>query len=179
MTSVGAIQYLDECLGQLQDAARALKCRTSEVPARIEALQHDKAEADKKLRAALTGGSSNKISDAVASAVDAGGYQLVVARLDGVDGKEIRGAWDSVRDKLGAACACVLASTTAEGKVALLAADTDAAVAAGFKAGDVIRNIAALVGGRGGGKPTMAQAGGSNAGGIDAALAAAREQLGI
>ena len=179
MTSVGAIQYLDECLGQLTEAAHALKCRSSEVPARIAALQRDKAESDKKLHAALTGGSSNKVADAVASAVDAGGYQLVVARLDGIDGKEIRSAWDSVRDKLGVACACVLASATNDGKVALLAAGTDAAVAAGFKAGDIIRGVAGLVGGRGGGKPTMAQAGGSDASGIDAALAEARKMLGI
>ena len=178
MTSVGAIQYLDECLGQLTEAAHALKCCPAEVPARVEQLQRDKAEADKKLRAALTGGSSNKVSDAVASAVDAGGYKLVVARLDGIDGKEIRGAWDSVRDRLGAACACVLASATPDGKVALLAAGTDVAVSAGFKAGDVIRTIAALVGGRGGGKPTMAQAGGSDVSGIDAALDAARTMLG-
>jgi alanyl-tRNA synthetase len=177
MTSVGAIQYLDECLGQLQESARALKCRPSEVPARIAALQHEKGEADKKLRAALTGGSSNKVADAVAAAVDKGAYKLVVARLDGIDGKEIRGAWDTVRDRLGAACACVLASATPEGKVALLAAGTDAAVAAGFKAGDVIRNVASLVGGRGGGKPTMAQAGGSDVNGIDEALSAAREML--
>ena len=178
MTSVGAIQYLDECLGQLQEAARSLKCRASEVPARIGQLQRDKAEIDKKLKAALTGGSSNKVSDAVSSAIDMDGYKLVVARLDGIDGKEIRGAWDTVRDKLGTACACVLASATADGKVALLAAGTDAAVAAGFKAGDVIRNVATHVGGRGGGKPTMAQAGGSDAAGIDAALKAAREHLG-
>jgi alanyl-tRNA synthetase len=113
----------------------------------------------------------------VAAAVDKGAYKLVVARLDGIDGKEIRGAWDTVRDRLGAACACVLASATPEGKVALLAAGTDAAVAAGFKAGDVIRNVASLVGGRGGGKPTMAQAGGSDVNGIDEALSAAREML--
>ena len=79
---------------------------------------------------------------------------------------------------LGAACACVLASATPDGKVALLAAGTDAAVSAGFKAGDVIRNVAALVGGRGGGKPTMAQAGGNDVSGIDAALDAARKMLG-
>ena len=178
MTSVGAIQYLDECLNTLTDAAHTLKCRTSEVPARIEQLQRDKSESDKKLRAALTGGSSNKVADAVSSAVDVDGYKLVVARLDGIDGKEIRAAWDSVRDKLGANCACVLASATPEGKVALLAAGTDGAVSAGFKAGDVIRSIAEHVGGRGGGKPTMAQAGGSDASGIDAALEAARDMLG-
>ena len=102
----------------------------------------------------------------------------MVSRLDGVDGKEIRSAWDSVRDRLGDACACVLASATPDGKVALLAAGTDAAIAAGFKAGDIIKNVASLVGGRGGGKPSMAQAGGSDVSGIDAALQAARERLG-
>ena len=67
---------------------------------------------------------------------------------------------------------------TPEGKVALLAAGTDAAVKAGFAAGNVIREIASKVGGRGGGKPAMAQAGGSDVSGIDAALDAARTLLG-
>ena len=69
----------------------------------------------------------------------------------------------------------MLASVGEDGKVALLAGGTDAAVAAGFKAGDVIRQIAPLVGGRGGGRPNMAQAGGRDAAGVDAALDAARD----
>ena len=64
------------------------------------------------------------------------------------------------------------------GKVALLAGATDAAVDAGFSAGAIIKEISALVGGRGGGKPNMAQAGGSDVSGIDAALDAARAMLG-
>jgi len=74
--------------------------------------------------------------------------------------------------------ACVIASATSDGKVALLAGGTDSAVAAGFSAGDVIRQVSGLVGGRGGGRPSMAQAGGSDVSGIDAALDAARALLG-
>ena len=176
--SVGAIHYVDERLQQIDEVAAQLKCRPADVPARVATIVAERADAEKKLKAALTGGSSNKVADAVAGAVDKGAYRLVVARLDGVDGKEIRSAWDSVRDRLGDACACVLASATPEGKVALLAAGTDAAVAAGFAAGNVIREIAGMVGGRGGGKPQMAQAGGSDVSGIDAALDAARSLLG-
>jgi alanyl-tRNA synthetase len=62
-----------------------------------------------------------------------------------------------------------------DGKVALLAAGTDPAVKAGFKAGDIIKNIAPLVGGRGGGRPNMAQAGGRDAARVDDALEAARK----
>jgi alanyl-tRNA synthetase len=67
---------------------------------------------------------------------------------------------------------------TDDGKVGLIAAATDPAVEAGFKAGDVIRHVAPFVGGRGGGRPNMAQAGGRDASGIEAALSAAREILG-
>lgn len=178
VTSVGAIHYVDERLALMDEIAASLKCRATDVANRVAALAADKVEAERKLKAALTGGASNKVADAASTAVDLGGYRLVVSRLDGVDGKEIRSAWDSLRDRLGDACACVLASKTPEGKVALLAAGTDAAVAAGFAAGSVVKEVASLVGGRGGGKPSMAQAGGSDASGIDAALEAARTFLG-
>ena len=177
VTSMGAISYLDERLELLNQAASALKCRPADVPERVAQQVAELHETQKKLAAALTGGSSNQVSAAIDSAIDMGGYRLVVARLDGISGKELRNAWDSVRDKLGGSCACVLASA-AEGKVGLIAGGTDDAVAAGFSAGNIIREISALVGGRGGGKPNMAQAGGSDAAGIDAALARAKELLG-
>ena len=178
VTSAGAIEYVDERLAQMDEVAAALKCRATDVVTRVEQLQSDLRETQKKLKVALTGGSSSKVSDAISAAQDVDGYKLVVARLDGIGGKELRGAWDTVRDKLGMECACVLASVGEDGKVALLAAGTDAAVKAGFAAGDVIRHIAPVVGGRGGGRPNMAQAGGRDASAIDEALAAARRLMG-
>ena len=92
----------------------------------------------------------------------------------------MRSAWDGIRDAAnGEPVACVIASATPDGKVALLAGGTDGAVSAGFAAGSIIKDIAGLVGGRGGGRPNMAQAGGSDVSGIDAALDAARSALGI
>ncbi|MGI6755674.1 MAG: alanine--tRNA ligase [Atopobiaceae bacterium] len=174
VTSMGAIQYLDERLGVLEDVAHELKCRPQDVAGRVEQLQVELKSAQKKAEAALTGGSSNAIGQALASARDMGAYKLVVARVDGLGGKELRSAWDSIRDNLGSASACVLAGET-DGKVGLLAAGTDAAVAAGFNAGSLISKMAEKVGGRGGGKPGMAQAGGKDASGIDAALELARQ----
>ena len=179
VTSMGAIEYVDERLAQLDEVAAALKVRPSAVADRVEQLQQDLRTANHKLEAALTGAGSNQVAEALKSAVQLNGYSCVIAKLDGLSGKELRSAWDGIRDASdGQPVACVIASATADGKVSLLAGATDSAVAAGFSAGDIVKEIAELVGGRGGGKPAMAQAGGSNAAGIDAALEAARTKLG-
>ena len=179
VTSMGAIEYVDERLAQLDEVAAALKVRPSAVADRVEQLQQDLRAANHKLEAALTGAGSNQVAEALKSAVQLNGYSCVIAKLEGLSGKELRSAWDGIRDASdGQPVACVIASATADGKVSLLAGATDSAVAAGFSAGDIVKEIAELVGGRGGGKPAMAQAGGSNAEGIDAALEAARTKLG-
>lgn len=179
VTSMGAIEYVDERLAQLDEVAAALKVRPSAVADRVEQLQQDLRTANHKLEAALTGAGSNQVAEALKSAVQLNGYSCVIAKLEGLSGKELRSAWDGIRDASdGQPVACVIASATADGKVSLLAGATDSAVAAGFSAGDIVKEIAELVGGRGGGKPAMAQAGGSNAAGIDAALEAARTKLG-
>ncbi len=179
VTSMGAIEYVDERLAQLDEVAAALKVRSSAVADRVEQLQQDLRTANHKLEAALTGAGSNQVAEALKSAVQLNGYSCVIAKLEGLSGKELRSAWDGIRDASdGQPVACVIASATADGKVSLLAGATDSAVAAGFSAGDIVKEIAELVGGRGGGKPAMAQAGGSNATGIDAALEAARTKLG-
>lgn len=179
VTSMGAIEYVDERLAQLDEVAAALKVRPSAVTDRVEQLQQDLRTANHKLEAALTGAGSNQVAEALKSAVQLNGYSCVIAKLEGLSGKELRSAWDGIRDASdGQPVACVIASATADGKVSLLAGATDSAVAAGFSAGDIVKEIAELVGGRGGGKPAMAQAGGSNAAGIDAALEAARTKLG-
>ncbi len=180
VTSMGAIEYVDERLLALSEVAHELKCRPDDVAARVGALQAELRETRRALEAATTGAGASKVADAFKDAVQLDGYKAVIARIDGLSGKELRSAWDGIRDAAnGESVACVLASATPDGKVALLAGGTDGAVSAGFAAGAIIKDIAALVGGRGGGRPNMAQAGGSDASGIDAALDAARAALGI
>lgn len=175
VTSTGAIEWLEGRAQIALDASAALKCRLEEVPVRIANLQSELREANQKLKAALTGGSSDAISSAIENAVDCGSYKLVVAQLEGLEAADLRNVWDTVRQKGGSAVACVIATVTSKGQPALLAAATDEAVAAGFKSGDVIKKIAPMVGGGGGGRPQMAQAGGKDASGIPAALETARE----
>ena len=180
VTSAGAIEYVDERLAQMSEVAAQLKCRPADVTERVASLLRELRDTQKKLEAATTGAGSDKVAAAFKSAVDHNGYKLVVARLDGLAGKDMRSAWDGIRDAAnGEPVACVIASATPDGKVALLAGATDAAVASGFSAGGVVKAIAGMVGGRGGGRPNMAQAGGSDVSGIDAALEAAKKELGL
>ena len=178
VTSLGALAWLDERNDALDAVAAELKCRPEDAAGRIADIKAGAREAEAKLKQALLGGSSDKIQAAMGAAIDCGSYKAVIARMDGLEAGELREAWDAIRDKAnGGDVACFLATATPEGKVALLAAATDGAVKAGFGAGDVIRKVAEYVGGRGGGRPNMAQAGGKDAAGIEAALAAAREML--
>ena len=177
VTSEGAIAYLEERARMLDAAASELKCRPDEVAGRIAGLQKELRETSQKLKNALTGGGSNAIDDAIADAEDLGTYKLVVAQLEGLEAADLRNVWDTIRQKLHEPVACVLATVTSKGQPALLAGATDEAVAAGFKSGDIIKQIAPLVGGGGGGRPQMAQAGGKDASGIPAALEAARAAL--
>lgn len=178
VTSKGALDYMADRLALVDAAAAALKCRVEEVPARVENLQAELRETSNKLKKALTGGSSDAISSAIDGAVELNGYKLVVAELQGLEAADLRNVWDTVHQKVAGPVACVVASVTEKGTPALLAAGSDDAVKAGFHAGNVIKQIAGLVDGRGGGRPNMAQAGGKNAAGIADALAAAKTALG-
>ena len=177
VTSLGALAWLDERNDALDAVASELKCRPEDAANRIADMKAAARDLEGKLKQALLGGSSDKIQTAMAAAIDCGSYKAVIARMDGLEAGQLREAWDAIRDKATGDVACFLATNTPEGKVALLAAATDGAVAAGFGAGDVIRKVSGYVGGRGGGRPNMAQAGGKDASGIEAALSAAREML--
>ena len=178
VTSVGAIEYVDERLQQLDRVAAVLKSRPIDVLARVESLERELRDAKRQLSEATLGASAGQLSSLAEAAVQLEGYRCVFLRLEGPTGKELRGVWDSIRDSMGGgAVACVVASTTPDGRVALLAAGTAAAVDAGFHAGNIIKKLAGTVGGRGGGKAGMAQAGGSDPTGIDRALAQAKSLL--
>ena len=179
VTSAGAIEYVDERLSTLDEAAAKLKCRPADLVSRIESLEKDLRETKKQLSEAAFGASNDQLAQAIKDAVQLDGYRCVFAKLEGPSGKELRKVWDNIREGMGEGpVACFVASATSDGKVALLAAATDAAVKAGFAAGNVIKSVAEKVGGRGGGRPNMAQAGGSDPAGIDDAIQAAKELLG-
>jgi alanyl-tRNA synthetase len=109
--------------------------------------------------------------DLLGQAVDAGGIKVLAAQLDGLDAKALRETADKLRDKLKS-CALVL-GTVIDGKVSLIAAVTPD-ITGRIKAGELVNAVAQQVGGKGGGKPDMAMAGGSNPAALPAALAAVR-----
>jgi len=131
-----------------------------ELEREIETLQ-DRLEAD---RAAEMAQNISKVGD----------VDLLIARLDGLDGKKLREQCDKLRDKLPSGI-IVLASAHAN-KVALLVA-VSKDLTGRIKAGDIVKPLAEMVGGRGGGRPDLAQAGGSDVGSIDVMLEKAPEVI--
>ena len=108
-------------------------------------------------------------------AVEVKGTKLLATSVDGVDMNGLRDLGDQLKDKLGEGVVVLLSAQ--DGKVNMIAMATDGAVKAGAHAGNLIKGIAALVGGGGGGRPNMAQAGGKNPTGIPAAIAEASKVL--
>ncbi|MCC7280077.1 MAG: alanine--tRNA ligase [Chromatiaceae bacterium] len=127
----------------------------------------EKELADLKARAASAAG-----QDLADQAEEMGGIKVLAARLDGADAKALRDALDRLKDKLGSAI--ILLAAESEGRVSLVAGVTKD-LTDRFQAGDLIREAAAKVGGKGGGRADMAQAGGTDPTGLPAALALAKE----
>ncbi len=147
----GSREDLDDKVAALLDRAKRL----------------EKELADLKAKAAGAAG-----QDLAAQAEVIGGVKVLAARLDGADAKTLRDALDRLKDKLGSAI--ILLAAESEGKVSLVGGVTKD-LTGRFKAGDLVREAAAKVGGKGGGRPDMAQAGGNDPAGLPAALALAKE----
>ena len=135
----------------------------------------------KELQKAAKEAKANASGDALGALVqDArlakGGYPVVIANIGSADSGAMRNAWDVIKSRMSAPGAAVLIAVNND-KPIMLAAGTDEAVAAGFNAGAVIKAIAPCVAGGGGGKPSMAHAGGKDVSGIEAALDAAAQML--
>jgi alanyl-tRNA synthetase len=173
ITSFDALETVRSEEAVLVRAAEALRCRPVEVADKVAVLQKRLKDAERVAAAAKKGGLT-QADYSMITAMAAGGYPVAFQKVEGVAAAELREIADHAR---GAARVVVLASVV-DDAVLLLASGTDEAVAKGFDAGAVIREIAPHVGGRGGGKPQMAQAGGTDPAGIDAALDAARSLLG-
>lgn len=173
VTSYDALEYMNRWEEQLKQVAAELKVPLNDVKDRVSANLKQIKELSDKRKHNKDAVSEGAFADALKESIDAG-YPLVVARLDDMDAGGMRNAWDIMRARMEKPGAVILAGNN-KGTPLLLAAGTDEAVSAGFNAGAIIKQIAPLVKGGGGGKPTMAQAGGKDVSGIDQALEAARK----
>jgi len=168
LTGQGALAHMRAQERALRQIAELVKAPMGEVPARVEKLLDEKRSAEReieKLRAEKRGAASG---DLVSQARDVGGTKLLAARVDGVDPKELRAMVDDLRGKLRSGIVLLLAG---EGDKVSLALGVTQDLLGRFKAGDLVREIAAVVGGKGGGKADFAQAGGRDASKIDEAIA--------
>ena len=175
LTGDGVFAYYKEMEEELHKAAKLVKATPATL---LEKLNHMTAEA-KAMQSEIDSLKSKLAKDALGDVMDqvveVKGVKLLAAKLADVDMNGLRDLGDQLKEKLGEGV-IVLTSVT-DGKVSLLAMATDAAMKQGAHAGNLIKGIAALVGGGGGGRPNMAQAGGKNPAGVDDAIAKAKEVL--
>ncbi|WP_156913775.1 alanine--tRNA ligase [Comamonas badia] len=168
VTGENALAYLQSLEATVHDAAAALKAPTAELTQRIAAAQEHARALEKEI-AQIKGKLAASQGDELAGqAVDVKGIQVLAAVLPGADAKQLREAMDKLKDKLKSA-AIVLAAV--DGDKVQIAAGVTKAETAKVKAGDLVNFVAQQVGGKGGGKPDMAMAGGTDAAALPKALA--------
>ncbi len=173
LTGAGLIAYYDEAERQLRQAAKALKAAPADVVKKITAMQEECKALAKENDALKAKMAKAAAGDMMSAAEEVNGVKILVSRLTDVDMNGLRDLGDEAKQKLGEAIVVFAAENG--GKVNLMATATDGAVAKGAHAGNLIKEIAKLVGGGGGGRPNMAQAGGKNPAGIEEALKRAKE----
>ncbi|GAB2911730.1 alanine--tRNA ligase [Paraburkholderia jirisanensis] len=168
ITGDNAVRFVQELDARINAAAAALKAQPSELTQRIAQVQEQVKSLEKELGALKSKLASSQGDELVSQAVEVSGVHVLAATLDGADAKTLRETVDKLKDKLKSA-AIVLASVEG-GKVSLIAGVTPEA-SKKVKAGELVNFVAQQVGGKGGGRPDMAQAGGTEPGNLPAALA--------
>ena len=177
VTGISALKFMESKNTLLKEAASMLKCNEKEIAKRISAQVQELKEKEKEiseLKAKLVQGAEDDILN---NKVEINGVSLVTAELKDVDGNSLRDLADKVRNKLDKGIV-VLASEIG-GKVNLVAMATKNSLDSGVHCGKVIKEVASVVGGGGGGRPDMAQAGGKNPENIVKALEKAKEVVEI
>jgi len=175
LTGSGVQKYYAELEEKLEEASRILKTtpvnlldRCGHLMAELKALQSENESLKSKAAKDALGDVMNQVKDVK-------GTKLLAVRVSGVDMNGLRDLGDQLKEKLGDGV--VVLASDKDGKVNLVAMATDGAMAKGAHSGNLIKGIAGLVGGGGGGRPNMAQAGGKNPSGIDAAIEEAAKVL--
>jgi alanyl-tRNA synthetase len=167
--------YYEQKEELLKSIAGALKTEEGQILKKIEHVFDENKQLHAEIEASKSKAAGNAAADIISQAETVGDIKVLSARVDGADMNALRTLGDTVRDKLGE-CAIFLASES-DGKVSLIAMATEKAIAKGAHSGNLIKSVAACVGGSGGGKPAMAQAGGKNPAGIGEAVEQAWSKL--
>jgi alanyl-tRNA synthetase len=166
-TGTGVLNYLGETEKNLGTVAHLVKSTPADTADRVTQLIEHSRTLEKELERLKSKLAASQGDELLQQAVEVAGVRVLAARLDGADARSLRETADTLRDKLKS-CALLLA-TVADGKVSLIAAVTPDVVAK-IKAGELVNFVATQVGGKGGGKPDLAMAGGNDASKLPAAL---------
>jgi alanyl-tRNA synthetase len=168
VTGANALAYLQSLEDTVSQAAGALKAQPAELNARIAQVLDQVKALEKELAAAKGKLASAQGDELMTQAVDIKGIKLLVAMLEGADAKTLRDTMDKLKDKMKTA---VIVLTAVDGEKVQIAAGVTADTTGKVKAGELASFVAGQVGGKGGGKPDMAMAGGTNPAALPAALA--------
>lgn len=175
LTSKGLLKYYESLENAFLEVAKELKSTMFEsgdrVKSLLEEVKHLKSE-NEKLKAKLA---NNALSDANESTFEIKNVKLILMKVDGIEINELRNLGDKLKNETNGGV--VVLASVVDSKVNLLVMAGDEAIKKGAHAGNIIKNIAKLVGGGGGGRPNMAQAGGTNPNGIDDAFELAKKVL--
>ena len=173
ITGKKVLAHYAEIEAVYHEAAAAAKCEPEKLPQKIDDLMKE----IKELQAEIAKMKSASAKDALGEikAEEVNGYKLVTQKLSGVGMDQLRELGDQIKEQIGEGV--IALASDLDGKVSLVVMATDEAQKKGAHAGNIIKAIAPLVGGGGGGRPNMAQAGGKNAAGIDDALLKVKELL--
>lgn len=171
VTGAQALAYLNDAEEQLKEAANLVKGSRENLLDKLAGVLERNRQLEKELEQLKAKAASAAGDDLAGSAIELQGVRVLAARLDGLDGKALLALVDQLKNKLGSAV--ILLGGVQDDKVVLVAGVTQD-LTARFKAGDLMKQAAAAVGGKGGGRPDMAQGGGSEPGRLDDALGLAR-----
>ena len=163
--------YYENLEHEMLAAAELVKATPATLKEHIQSLQKEVKELRSENEALKSKEAQNALGNVMDSVVEIKGVKFLGAHVSGVDMNELRNLGDDLKAKLGEGV--ILLISDKDGKVSMVAMATDGAVKNGAHAGNLIKQIAPIVGGGGGGRPNMAQAGGKDAAKIDEAIAAA------
>ena len=172
VTSEGALAYVQNQQAQLDAVVAEINAQPNDAAQRVAQILDNVKALEKELARYKAKLASSQGDELLSQAIEIGGIKLLAAKIDGADAKSLRELADKLKDKLKS-CALVLASVEGE-KVSLIASVT-ADLTAKIKAGDLVNHVAQQVGGKGGGRPDMAQAGGTQPANLAAALASVKD----